>query len=167
MPGVSGNPGVHRTADVAVLTGCFLRGRPRPDPAVRLISPPNGKSSTLQARIMLALNDGEQVAYTCHRVDSSQEVFRGLVTLVEASPELSPLLARVVYSNGKEAVWLSNGARVVFGTRSSRTGRGFSLDLLVLDEAHYLSLEAHTALMPTMSAREHPPQGVVRRFFCR
>jgi hypothetical protein len=118
----------------------------------------NGKSSTLQARILLALKDGQQVAYTCHRVDSSQEVFRALVTLVEASPELAPLLQRVIHSNDKESIWLENGARVVFGTRSSRTGRGFSLDLLVLDQAHYLSLEAHTALMPTMSARERPPQ---------
>ena len=118
----------------------------------------NGKSSTLQARILLALKGGGQVAYTCHRVDSAQEVFRALVTLVEASPELAPQLDKVVYSNGKEAIWLGNGARVVFGTRSSRTGRGFGIDLLVLDEAHYLATEAHTALMPTMSARETPPQ---------
>ena len=118
----------------------------------------NGKSSTLQARIMLALKGGEQIAYTCHRVDSSQEVFRSLVSLVESSLDLAPLLKRVIYSNGKESIWFENGARVVFGTRSSRTGRGFSLDLLVIDEAHYLSLEAHTALMPTMSARERPPQ---------
>ena len=82
----------------------------------------NGKSSTLQARIMLGLSLGEQIAYTAHRVDSAQEVFRGLVSLVEASPELSPLLQRVIYSNGKESIWLTNGARCVFGTRSSRTG---------------------------------------------
>ncbi len=118
----------------------------------------NGKSSTLQARILLGLSLGEQIAYTCHRVDSSQEVFRGLVSLVEASPELALLLEKVVYSNGKEAIWLANGARVVFGTRSSRTGRGFSLDLLILDECHYLSEHAHTALMPATSARKTRPQ---------
>ena len=118
----------------------------------------NGKSSTLQARILLGLKLGEQIAYTAHRVDSAQEVFRGLVSLVEASSELAPLLQRVIYSNGKESVWLQNGARCVFGTRSSRTGRGFSLDLWVADEAHYLSQEAHNALMPATSARERPPQ---------
>jgi hypothetical protein len=118
----------------------------------------NGKSSTLQARILLGLKLGEQIAYTCHRVDASQEVFRGLVSLVEASPELAPLLEKVVYSNGKEAIWLANGGRVVFGTRSSRTGRGFSLDLWVADEAHYLAQEAHNALMPATSAREKAPQ---------
>ena len=118
----------------------------------------NGKSSTLQARIMLGLSLGEQIAYTAHRVDSAQEVFRGLVSLVEASPELSPLLQRVIYSNGKESIWLTNGARCVFGTRSSRTGRGFSLDLWVADEAHYLAQEAHNALMPATSAREKPVQ---------
>jgi hypothetical protein len=67
---------------------------------------------------MLALKDGEQVAYTCHRVDSSQEVFRSLVSLVEASPDLAPLLERVIYSNGKESIWLENGSplrRVITG----------------------------------------------------
>jgi hypothetical protein len=39
-------------------------------------------------------------------IDSSQEVFRGLVSLVEASSEIAPLLEKVVYSNGKEAIWL-------------------------------------------------------------
>ena len=67
----------------------------------------NGKSATLMARLMLALDRGEQAAYTSHRVDSSQEVFRGLVSLVEASPDLSPYLQRVIYSNGKESIWLA------------------------------------------------------------
>jgi phage terminase large subunit-like protein len=118
----------------------------------------NGKSSTLQARILLGLSLGEQVAYTCHRVDSAQEVFRGLVALVEASPELAPLVEKVSYANGKEAVWLSNGARCVFGTRSSRTGRGFSLDTLIADEAHIFGEHAHDALVPATSARERAPQ---------
>lgn len=118
----------------------------------------NGKSSTLMARMLLGLQLGETIAYTCHRVDSAQEVFRGLVALVEASPELGPLVDRVSRANGKEAIWLTTGARVVFGTRSSRTGRGFSLDLLVADEAHILAEQAHDALMPATSARERPPQ---------
>jgi hypothetical protein len=96
----------------------------------------NGKSATLMARILLGLSLGEQIAYTAHRVDSAQEIFRGLISLVEASSELAPLLQRVIYSNGKESIWLTNGGRCVFGTRSSRTGRGFSLDLWVADEAH-------------------------------
>jgi phage terminase large subunit-like protein len=118
----------------------------------------NGKSSTLQARILLGLSLGEQIAYTCHRVDSAQEIFRGLVDLVEVSPELSPLLDRVSYANGKESIRLQNGGRVVFGTRSSRTGRGFSLDLILMDEAHILSEHAHTALLPATSARGKRPQ---------
>jgi phage terminase large subunit-like protein len=118
----------------------------------------NGKSSTLQARILLGLKLAEQIAYTCHRVDSAQEVFRGVVALVEASPELSPLLDKVSYANGKESIRLMNGGRVVFGTRSSRTGRGFSLDLILLDECHILSEHAHTALLPATSARRKRPQ---------
>ena len=122
----------------------------------------NGKSSTLQARILLGLKLGEQIAYTCHRVDSAQETFRGLVALVEESPELAPLLEKVSYANGKEAIVLANGGRAVFGTRSSRTGRGFSLDLWIADECHILALEAHSALMPATSARAQAAAGLVR-----
>ena len=126
---------------------------------VALVEPrQNGKSSALQARILLGLKLGEQIAYTSHRVDSAQETFRGLVALVEASPELAPLLDKVSYANGKEAIVLANGGRAVFGTRSSRTGRGFSLDLWIADECHILALEAHSALMPATSARARPPQ---------
>jgi phage terminase large subunit-like protein len=112
----------------------------------------------LQARILLGLKRGEAIAYTSHRVDSAQESFRGLVALVEESPVLAPLLEKVSYANGKEAIALGNGGRAVFGTRSSRTGRGFSLDLWIADEAHILALEAHSALMPATSARARPPQ---------
>jgi hypothetical protein len=117
-----------------------------------------GKSATLAARIMLGLELGEQIAYTSHRVDSSQEVFRAVAALVQDSPELSPLLDKVFYGNGKERIELTNGGRVIFGTRSARTGRGFSLDTWLADEAHILGQAAHDSLMPAMSARERPPQ---------
>ena len=56
---------------------------------------------------------------------------------------------------------LANGGRAVFGTRSSRTGRGFSLDVWIADECHILALEAHSALMPATSARARPPRGEI------
>ncbi len=115
-----------------------------------------GKSYTLEALILLALKDGKTIAYTSVRVDSAQEVFHDLVALVERSPVLAPLLEKVTYANGKEGIWLSNGGRCVFGTRSSRTGRGFGLDLLVLDEAMILAEQAHNALIPATSAQERP-----------
>ena len=119
----------------------------------------NLKTTVLLARMLLGLDRCEQTLYTAHRVDSAAEVFRALVELVRASPELEPQLARIMFSNGREAIHLLNGGRVLFGTRStSRTGRGFSLDTLIFDEAHYVSEEGLTAIVPTVSARERPVQ---------
>jgi hypothetical protein len=119
----------------------------------------NGKTALAAARLMLGLYRGEQVLYTSHRVDSAGELFAHLVALVRASPELEPLLARIIFSNGREAIHLKNGGRCLFGTRStSRTGRGFSLDAIVLDEAHYVSEESLVALGFTGYARDRAPQ---------
>ena len=114
----------------------------------------NGKTLLAAARLMLGLFHGEEVLYTSHRVDSAAELFNELVGLVRASPELSPLLRRIFFSNGREAIHLTNGGRCLFGTRStSRTGRGFSFDCVILGEAHYLSEESLVALGFTGYAR--------------
>jgi len=127
---------------------------------VALVCPrQNGKTALAAARIMLGLERGEQVLYTSHRVDSAGELFALLVALVRASPVLEPLLDKILFSNGREAIHLTNGGRCLFGTRStSRTGRGFSLDTIVLDEAHYVSEESLIALGFTGYAREKAPQ---------
>jgi phage terminase large subunit-like protein len=127
---------------------------------VALVCPrQNGKTALAAARIMLGLSRGEQLIYTSHRIDSAGELFALLVALVRASPELEPQLARIIFSNGREAIHLQNGGRCLFGTRStSRTGRGFSLDTIILDEAHYVSEESLVALGFTGYARGTAPQ---------
>ncbi len=119
----------------------------------------NGKTLLAAARLMLGLWRGEQVLYTSHRVDSAGELFAELVALVRASPELAPMLRRIIFSNGREAIHMENGGRCLFGTRStSRTGRGFSLDAIVFDEGHYLAEESLVALGFTGYARGRAPQ---------
>lgn len=124
----------------------------------------NGKTVIAAARLMLGLYRGEQCLYTSHRVDSAGELFALMVALVRNSAELEPLLPKtkgggIVFSNGREQIRTTNGGRALFGTRStSRTGRGFSLDCIVFDEAHYLSEESLVALGFTGYARERAPQ---------
>ena len=60
-----------------------------------------------------------------------------LVGLLEDS-HLSNRVSRVVYSKGFEAVELDGGALVRFRARTRSAGRGFSADLIVLDEAQLL-----------------------------
>jgi phage terminase large subunit-like protein len=57
---------------------------------------------------------------------------------------------------GAEAIELHSGARLRFVTRSGGSGRGFSADLVVIDEAYNLTAESMAAVLPTMAARPNP-----------
>ena len=126
---------------------------------VALIEPrQNGKSSALQARILLGLKLGEQIAYTTHRVDSAQETFRGLVALVEASPELAPLLEQGVVrerERGDRA-----GERWPGGVRHPLEQDRPRLLPRRVDRGRvpHLARRRTRALMPATSARARPPQ---------
>jgi hypothetical protein len=55
-------------------------------------------------------------------------------------------------TNGQEALVLTNGGSVEFVARSRGSGRGYTVDVLVIDEAQELSDEQLEALLPTVSA---------------
>src|SRR5699024_2876901 len=69
-------------------------------------------------------------------------------------PELAALVAPggIRRTNGQEAILLANGASIEFVARSRGSGRGFTVDDLVLDEAQELTDEQLEALLPTISA---------------
>lgn len=71
-------------------------------------------------------------------------------------PELHGLVQEIRKTNGQEAIVLTNGGSVEFIARSKGSGRGFSVDVLVLDEAQELSDDAQAALLPTISASPNP-----------
>ncbi|MDK7090376.1 terminase family protein, partial [Escherichia coli] len=56
--------------------------------------------------------------------------------------------------NGKESIVFPNGAIVYFRTRTKKTGRGLSVDFLVLDECFDLPHETYAALSKLTRARE-------------
>jgi hypothetical protein len=59
-------------------------------------------------------------------------------------------------AHGEEGFELKNGSRLRFVARSSGSGRGFTCDCLILDEAFNLSDNAMAALLPTLQARPNP-----------
>src|SRR5690606_11765110 len=67
-------------------------------------------------------------------------------------PELAALVHTVRRTNGQEAILLKNGASIEFVARSKGSGRGFTVDDLVCDEAQELSEDVLAALLPTISA---------------
>lgn len=88
--------------------------------------------------------------------NTAQEAFRRVLTLIQSTPDLDRLVQRVRTSHGEEGVELRTGQRLRFVARSTGSGRGFSGDRVILDEAYNLSGDAMAALLPTMSARPNP-----------
>ena len=118
----------------------------------------NGKGGTLEARELAGLyllGEGLQV-HSAHQFDTSLEAFRRLLMLIEETPDLERRVKRVSRSHGEEGIELLSGERIRFRTRTKGGGRGFSGDVVYLDEAMYISQASHGALMPTLSARPNP-----------
>jgi hypothetical protein len=65
-------------------------------------------------------------------------------------------MRRPYLQRGAESIELKNGKRLRFIARTSGSGKGFSADLVILDEAFDLGNDEMAALLPTLSARPNP-----------
>lgn len=116
----------------------------------------NGKNGVIEVRElygMVAL--GEKFLHTAHEVKTARKAFKRIASFFENErkhPELAALVSEIRNTNGQEAIFLTNGGSVEFVARSRGSGRGFTVDVLVLDEAQELSDEQLEALLPTISA---------------
>jgi hypothetical protein len=123
-----------------------------------IVSRQNGKGSVLEALELagLLLFGSKLILHTAHELKTAMEHKRRIESLFANSDDLRKRVKRVVNSNGDEGIEFKNGARLRFVARSRGSGRGFSGDLIVLDEAFALTPEQVGALMPTLSARPNP-----------
>lgn len=123
-----------------------------------VVSRQNGKGSVLEARVLAGLLlFGERVIlWSAHETKTAFEAFRRCEELFTSDPELKKLVKSVHRSNGNEGIELRNGARLRFVARTKGSGRGFSADLVILDEAYALTAEQMSALIPTLSSRRNP-----------
>ncbi len=116
----------------------------------------NGKNACLEVRElfgMIAL--GERWLHTAHEVKTARKAFLRLASFFENQrrwPELFDLVKEIRKTNGQEAIVLHNGGSVEFVARSKSSGRGFTVDGIVLDECQELNDESIEALLPTTSA---------------
>lgn len=88
--------------------------------------------------------------------NTSVEAFLRIKTLIDGSDWLTRKVKHIRTSHGDEGIELMDGSRLRFVARSTGSGRGFSGDLLVLDEAYNLGADQMAALLPTLSARPNP-----------
>lgn len=122
----------------------------------------NGKGSILEALELAALflPDPDAppplILHSAHEFKTSAEHFRRMRDLIEGAPHLAERVRIVRTAAGSESIELHSGARLRFVTRTGGSGRGFSCDLIVIDEAYNLTADSVAAMMPTLSARPNP-----------
>ena len=117
----------------------------------------NGKGSILEARQVWGLFNGERLQlHSAHEFKTCYEHFRRVRDLVESSPLLLDQVSIIRTGAGDQAIELKNGCRIRFIARSRSSGRGFSADVVYLDEAFELSDATMGALLPALSARPDP-----------
>jgi hypothetical protein len=143
--------------------------------AVGICSRQNGKNVNLEVRELGGLYVfGESlIIHTAHEFKAAAEHFRRVRDTISSYDALSRRVKRVMTSHGDEAIELKSlptlifgpggrqvrrniGGRLRFLARSRGSGRSFTADCVVYDEAMFLSDEQVGASMPTMSAVANP-----------
>jgi phage terminase large subunit-like protein len=124
-----------------------------------IVARQNGKGSILEALELAALflfPDVRLILHSAHEFKTAAEAFLRVRALIEDRPEFDARVSRIRTAAGAEAVELKDGKRLRFVARSSGSGRGFTSDLVILDEAYKLGDQEMAALLPTLSARPDP-----------
>lgn len=132
-----------------------------------IVARQNGKGSCLEIRAVAGLLlFGEQlILWSAHEYKTAMEAFRRVGWLLKRLGErvsdnvidIDGIRIKILNTNGEESYErLDTGARIKFIARSKGSGRGFSGDLNIIDEAFAYTAIQHAALMPTMSARPNP-----------
>lgn len=118
----------------------------------------NGKGSILEALIVasLLLFDERLILYSAHEFKTAQETYLRVKSLIEASDDFMDRGPKFYNAHGSEGVEFRDGQRLRFVARSKGSGRGFSPQRIILDEALNLSPRAVAALLFSMSAQDNP-----------
>lgn len=127
----------------------------------------NGKGALLEMRALagLFLLGETEIVWTAHLYNTSMKAFKRLKKLIKKLGEQvgdnenlidlgNDVLVKINNTNGEEGFKrLDTEAELQFLSRSKGGGRGFTGDLLIIDEAFAYTDEHQDALVPTLSAR--------------
>jgi hypothetical protein len=120
----------------------------------------NGKNGAVEIyELWVTSQLGMRVLHSAHEVKTARKAFKRLLDFFDNPrqyPELFALVSEVRRTNGQEAIELHNGGGVEFVARTKSSGRGYSADVLVLDEAQELTDDELEAMQPTISASANP-----------
>lgn len=128
----------------------------------------NGKNAILEARELagLLLFGEKVIVHTAHEFKTANNSMVALMNRIKACELIDYVRGGVGVSadtdirdidgfktGNQPSIAMKNGHVLQFAARSSGSGRGFTGDLVVLDEAYALKASEMAALLPTMSAK--------------
>lgn len=118
----------------------------------------NLKTEFLLARILAGLYvfGEELIVFSAHRASTTTKVFKRLKRAIDRNPALGSRIVRVSNRIGSESIELASGQSVEMVARSTSSGRGFTGDCIILDEAHELDGDQLAAILPMVSTRPNP-----------
>lgn len=121
----------------------------------------NLKTWTIRARIIYGVViRGERILYTAHNSDTAAEIRDIMIDLCGQRPGdpnakcrwLNKRMSRTRMTNGHEAIYFKNGGRVAFSTRTKSSKLGFTVDVIIVDEAQEFRESQSAAILSTASA---------------
>ncbi|MBC3989342.1 terminase [Streptomyces sp. AC563] len=118
----------------------------------------NGKGGVIEGRELagLFLLGERLIIHSAHEFKTSRVAFQRIQSLILGCPDLRKRVKRILNNTTETSITLVTGQSLQFIARSGGSGRGWTGDCNILDEAMILGDDAMGALMPTMSAVENP-----------
>lgn len=133
-------------------------GRYAADTVAALVARQNGKGGWLEAVALhgMFLVRDPLTLWTAHQFKTSSEAFLRIRGWVDGSDDLRKCVSKMNAAHGEEGIELFGGSvRLRFVARSKSSGRGFSPQRIIFDEAQELSTAAQGALVPSMRAQRN------------
>lgn len=121
-----------------------------------LVARQSGKTTLLKALSLYFAYMGRArlILGSAQSLDIAREAWQGAVELAESDPELRAEIDSIRRVNGEQELRLTSGARYRIAASTRSSGRGLSVDLLILDELReQRTWDAWGALSKTTMAR--------------
>ncbi|QRV71427.1 terminase large subunit [Corynebacterium phage CL31] len=126
--------------------------------AILVVPRQNGKSLIVALIVLYRIFVlGQNVLFTAQQWETAKELWEETWKIVKSRRFLLKHVTSHTCSQGRGTIFLANGGRVIFTTRSQDAGRGLTkVDLLVYDEAYNLTDAEMAALAFLVQAAEDP-----------
>ncbi len=122
--------------------------------ALLIVARQNGKGTILEVVELYALFvlDLPLILHTAHLGETSADHMARLLAAIASDPELDGQ-CKPVFAKGYEAIERRGFGEIRFRTRSKKGGRGGSPQMVVFDEALFLTSSQQSAILPSLSAQ--------------